>query len=108
MTFTDEDIDELERILIRAKAEALSERNEAQRLWGAYGDRRGALGHQLARAERTIAAVERLRGLPDTLRPGQCVHADDPDAATVGLDWCRTHDSRWDLRNPQCDRGRKY
>lgn len=33
-----------------------------------------------------------------------CVPANDPDAHSVGLDWCQLHDSRWDTSRKKCDK----
>jgi hypothetical protein len=65
--FTKEDIRLLERFLLRAKGQATSERNEANRLWGAYGDRRDSLGYQLEGARKDIADAERLLELVKTI-----------------------------------------
>lgn len=59
----EEDETALRRFLLRAKGQALSERNEANRLWGAYGDLRDSLGYQLDGARKDIADAERLLDL---------------------------------------------
>jgi hypothetical protein len=37
-----------------------------------------------------------------------CIRAHDADANTVGLDWCRKHNSRWDISYySKCDVARE-
>lgn len=55
--------------------------------------------------EAEAATAERERIVRE--EEASCVPARDADAATVGLDWCRKHDSRWDLNHAQCDKGSK-
>ena len=74
MTWDDRDIYALERILIRAKASAISDRNDAQRLYGAYGDRRAAIDQRIDEAVKTITDADRLLMLARTLRSGSLKH----------------------------------
>lgn len=60
MTWTKEEIDFLELTLLRARAMALTERNAAQRLFGAYGESRSAIVDRIAYAEYTIEKVNAL------------------------------------------------
>ena len=61
--WTDSDVRALEVILIRAKATAVYERNEAERLYIAYSSTRPSLTDRLESAKLTIATVERLQSL---------------------------------------------
>lgn len=54
MIIEDEDLETLRSLLLRVKAEAVSERNAVQRLQTAYGDRRDATNTRLAFANETI------------------------------------------------------
>lgn len=65
--FTKEDIRLLNRFLLRAEGQARSEVNQANALWGAYGDRRDSLGYQLEGGRKDMADAARLRSMLDLI-----------------------------------------
>ena len=65
--WNDEDVDALDLILIRAKSQALSEKNDAGRMWVAYSDR-PVFGSRFHEAIAIIQKVERLQVLAQGLR----------------------------------------
>jgi hypothetical protein len=66
--FDDADIDDLERILRGAKARLLSDVREAQRLYGAYGDRRDAIVARVEDGQRDLDVIDGLLAKAPSLR----------------------------------------
>ena len=66
--FTGQDITDLELILLRAKAQITSDRNDANRLFVAYGDERPGFGHRIDAAKKAIETIDRLLPLVRALR----------------------------------------
>jgi hypothetical protein len=52
----------------------------------------------------TVPATVIRIDLVDAIYGTGCDPSMDMDARSIGLDWCRRHDSRWDLSDPRCDK----
>lgn len=68
MPWEDKDVSDLERVLIRARAEAVSRRNDASRMHVAYSDKRDVFTINHSGAVREIETIDRLLMLAKTLR----------------------------------------